>query len=79
MEGSSYSVGCHDMQNLSDTELLDAYVTEANMPQGDTGGRTPGEAAFGELMRRHGALVYRACHRLLKDCLLYTSPSPRDS
>jgi len=55
------------MQSLSDTELLDAYVAGENMPQGDTCGKTPGEAAFGELMRRHGALVYRACHRLLKD------------
>ena len=40
---------------MTDAQLLEAYSSRE------------GEAAFGELMRRHGAMVYRACHRLLKD------------
>jgi RNA polymerase sigma factor (sigma-70 family) len=43
------------MQTLTDAELMDAYSSRQD------------EGAFGELMRRHGAMVYRACHRLLKD------------
>ena len=43
------------MQTLTDAELLGAYASRQD------------ESAFGELMRRHGALVCRACHRLLKD------------
>ncbi len=48
-------VRCYAMQTLTDAELLDAYSSR----QDDT--------AFGELMKRHGAMVYRACHRMLKD------------
>lgn len=40
---------------MTDQQLLEAYASRQN------------EAAFGELMRRHGAMVYRACLRLLKD------------
>jgi RNA polymerase sigma factor (sigma-70 family) len=43
------------MQTLTDAELMEAYSSRQD------------EGAFGELMRRHGAMVYRACHRLLKD------------
>ena len=43
------------MQKQTDAELLDAYSSRKD------------EEAFGELMRRHGALVYRACFRVLKD------------
>jgi RNA polymerase sigma factor (sigma-70 family) len=43
------------MQTLTDAELMEAYSYRQD------------EGAFGELMRRHGAMVYRACHRLLKD------------
>lgn len=43
------------MQTTTDAQLLDAYSSRQD------------EAAFGELMRRHGKLVYRTCHRLLKD------------
>jgi RNA polymerase sigma factor (sigma-70 family) len=51
------------MQNMSDTELIDAYVSR----QDESVGAARREAAFAELVRRHGTLVYRACHRLLKD------------
>ncbi len=43
------------MQTMTDAELLVAYSSRQD------------EGAFGELMRRHGTMVYRACHRLLKD------------
>jgi DNA-directed RNA polymerase specialized sigma24 family protein len=43
------------MRTMTDAELLDVYSSGKN------------EEAFGELMRRHGAMVYWACHRLLKD------------
>jgi RNA polymerase sigma factor (sigma-70 family) len=43
------------MQTMTDAQLLEAYSSRQD------------DAAFGELMRRHGAMVYRACHRLLKD------------
>jgi RNA polymerase sigma factor (sigma-70 family) len=43
------------MQTMTDAELIEAYSSRAD------------EGAFDELMRRHGAMVYRACHRLLKD------------
>ena len=48
---------------MTDTELLEAYSSRRDAPFGVV----QGEAAFTELMRRHGAMVYRACHRLLKD------------
>jgi RNA polymerase sigma factor (sigma-70 family) len=51
------------MQNMSDTELIDAYVSR----QDESVGAARREAAFAELVKRHGTLVYRACHRLLKD------------
>ena len=51
------------MQTRTDSELMEAYASCEDGPF-DKG---QGEAAFGELMRRHGRLVYRACYRLLKD------------
>lgn len=48
---------------MTDAQLLQAYSSRQDEPFGVA----QGEAAFGELMRRHGAMVYRACHRLLKD------------
>ncbi len=40
---------------MTDAQLLEAYSSRQD------------DVAFGELMKRHGSLVYRACHRLLKD------------
>ncbi|MEI6149375.1 MAG: RNA polymerase sigma factor [bacterium] len=51
------------MQTMTDAELLEAYSSRQDEPFGGA----QGEAAFGELMGRHGAMVYRACLRLLKD------------
>jgi RNA polymerase sigma factor (sigma-70 family) len=43
------------MQTKTDAELLEAYASKRD------------NVAFGELMRRHTAMVYHACYRLLKD------------
>ena len=48
---------------MTDAQLLEAYSSRED----ESFGVAQGEAAFGELMRRHGTMVYRACHRLLKD------------
>ena len=50
------------MPTTTDAELLAAFATRQE------------EAAFGELMRRHGALVYRACHRLMEGPFLAGFP-----
>ncbi len=43
------------MQTKTDADLLEAYASKRD------------NVAFGELMRRHTAMVYHACYRLLKD------------
>ena len=44
--------------NLTDGQLLDQFLS-------DRGGKSSADSAFGEIIRRHGPMVYRVCQNIL--------------